>query len=125
MTHVNDGPFTTCFTVADDVLVFCDDEVCLRVLARPAENELIDEVIEELTQFGSIMSAVYDVSIVFFIERGLSTQFASEKLGRVGRRPAEGTGDVGHIWNNGFDTITLAFNLCEKDGHPMKVSNVA
>jgi diphthamide synthase (EF-2-diphthine--ammonia ligase) len=58
-----------------------DEKLGLWILARSAENKLVDERIEELTKTVRLVKTVHDVSLVG--KGGLSAKFAAEKLGRV------------------------------------------
>ena len=84
-----------------------------------------DEAIKELTKLGSIVGTVDDVSVVLLIERSLSAEFTAEKLGWVGWGTAQSPSDVGHVRDDGLDTITLALDLGHEEGHAMRHSRVS
>jgi len=94
-----------------------NDKFRLRVLAGLAKNELLDKDIEQLTKSVRIVGTIDNVSIILLIERGLSTKFASEEFGGIGRGATEGSGDVGHIRNDGLNPVALAFDFGSKEGH--------
>lgn len=117
MTHVDNRAFATRLAITDDVLAFVDYKLCLGVFARLAENELLDKRVEELTQLGSVMSTVYDVSVSLVIKRCLGPELAPEELCWVGRGTAKGSRNVGHIRYDSFDSISFALNFSEENGH--------
>ena len=63
------------------------------------------------------MGTVDNVTVVFLVERRLGAKLAAEELRGVSGRTAERPGNVGHVRNDGFDTIAFPFNLREKKGH--------
>jgi hypothetical protein len=55
--------------------------------------------------------------IIFLVKGRLRSEFASKELGSVGRRTREGTGNIGHVGDDGFDAVAFAFDLSHKDRH--------
>jgi hypothetical protein len=121
VTHIDICALSAGLAVPDKVLALGDDQIGLRVLARTAEDEFDDETVEKVSEFGSVMGAVYDIAIGFFVEGGLSTEFAAKEFCRVGRRTTEGPRNIGHVREDCLDTIALAFNFGEKHGHTEQV----
>ena len=117
MTHVDASTFAAGLAVPDDFFLFGDDQIGFGVLAGPAENEFVDKAVQKLTELGSIVSAIYNVTIVLLIEGGLRAKFTAEELGGVCGRAAERARHVGHVREDGLDTIALAFNFGKEQGH--------
>ena len=79
------------------------------------------------------MSSIYDVAIRLLIERCLCSKLTTKELGGVypmirkmanrsqdeltSGGTAESTGNVGHIWTDSLDPITLALDLGGQEGH--------
>jgi hypothetical protein len=87
--HIDVRPLTTSLAIPDDILIATtleNDEVCLGVLARTAEDKLVDESVEQLTEARGIVSAVDDISIILLIEGGLCSELTAEEFGGVGGR---------------------------------------
>ena len=117
VAHVDAGALAARLAVADDLLRLGDDQVRLRVLARLAEHELVDEAVEELAQLRRVVRAVHDVPVVLLVERRLRAELAPKELGRVRGRPAERAGHVGHVRKHSLDAIALALDLGGQEGH--------
>lgn len=83
MTHVNVGTLSTSFAITNDEFVLGDDQLCFGVLARSAEDELVDETVEEIAESGSFVSAVDDVTFRVVVEGRLGSKLAAEELGGV------------------------------------------
>lgn len=125
MPHVNPGPLSAGLAIPDDILSpanFEDDKLSLGILARTAENEFVDEDIEEFTKAIGVMSTVDDVAVVLFVKRSLGAKFAAEELGGVGRGTAQCASDVGHVGDHGFYAVTFSLDFGEEDGHAAGVS---
>lgn len=45
------------------------------------------------------------------IKKRLGTQFTAKILGWIGGRATNGSGHIGHVYNDGFDAIALALYL--------------
>src|ERR1700728_1925360 len=97
MPHIHVRLFPTGLAIPNDNIALDEYEVRLRVLATLAQDEFIDEPIQELTEPSSIVGPIDDVSIVFLVEGGLGAKLATEEFGGVGRRARKGPGDIGHV----------------------------
>jgi hypothetical protein len=73
VTHVNLGTFAARFAIPDQVFVLDDDQIGLWVLTGAAKDKFDDEGVKKFPEFISVVSAVYDITIRFFVEGGLST----------------------------------------------------
>jgi NAD(P)H-flavin reductase len=74
---------TASFAIGEDVVVLGDLKLGFGVLARLAEYELVDEDVEEVSHTVLVVSSVDDVTFGFVVESSLSSEFATEELGRV------------------------------------------
>jgi hypothetical protein len=63
--------------------VLVDDQVCLRILALAAEDELVDETIERVLELGRIVGSVDDVTVVRGVGGDLGTKLKTEELDNV------------------------------------------
>lgn len=120
VAHVDIGTLATGLAVTDDVLgasLLDDDKLRLGVLARLAQDEFLDEDVEQLAQVLRIVRAVDDVTVVLFVESGLCAKLAAEELGRVRRGSAECACDIGHVRDDGLDAISFSFNFGGHDRH--------
>jgi len=70
------------------------------------------------------VSAVDNVAVVLFVERSLSAELTAKELGRVGGRATEGASDVGHVGDDGLDTVALALDLGLEERHAVSVELV-
>jgi len=124
MRHRFDSPFVTAgFAALDDVVSF-NSKGGLGVFAFRAEYELLDVNIENVLQLRFVMRSVDDESIVFLVDLSLSTQFHSEEFSWKDRLSIERTGDVDHVDDDRFDTISLAFDFGDYAGHLVPVERV-
>jgi hypothetical protein len=74
--HIDTRSFSASFAIPDNVLGpadFEDNELCFGILARLAENELVDETIKKFAETVGVVGTVNDVPLVLFIARGLGT----------------------------------------------------
>ena len=78
MAHIDHGCSAACFAITKNFLVPCDREFGFRVLAFTAEDEFVDETIEELTHAVGIVRTIYDPAISLLVENGGGTEFAAE-----------------------------------------------
>jgi hypothetical protein len=118
--HVNVSPLSTSFTIPDDILhptILQNDQVRLWIFARFAQDELVDESIQKLSESGSVVGAVHDITVVLLVERSLGSELTAEKFGGVSGRTGEGTGNVRHVGDYSLNAIAFAFDLGEEDGH--------
>jgi hypothetical protein len=103
--------------IPNDDIAFDEYEIRLGVLAALAQDEFIDEPVQELTETSGVVGAVDDVSVVFLVEGGLGAELATEEFGGIGRRARKGPGDIGHVRDYGFDAVAFTFDFGEEDWH--------
>ena len=96
VAHVDGFALAASFAVAQDDLVFGDDQVGLWVFARTAEDKLVDEGVEQLAQSASIVMAIDNVAVGWLVPHGLGAQFASKELGGVYN--SECTSAISLLW---------------------------
>lgn len=58
-------------------------QISFRVLALGTQHKFSDEPIKHVLQLVRLVGSVDDVTVVFGIKLGLSTEFTTKKLGRV------------------------------------------
>lgn len=58
-------------------------QVSFRVFTLGTQHKFSDEPIQHVLQLVRLVRSVDDVTIIFGIKLGLSTEFTTEKLGRV------------------------------------------
>ena len=85
MPQVNRGALTAGLTIQQDAPIL-DIDVRLRILARLAEDELVDETVEVVLKLGRFMSTVDDPTVICRICIGLCTQLEAEVLDHVSGR---------------------------------------
>jgi hypothetical protein len=127
VTHVDWSPFAASLAIADDVfgsVHFEDDEFGLWIFAGFAQDEFLYENVEEFTEAVSVVSTVDNVSVVFLIERCLSPKLTAEELGSISGRATESSSYIGHIRDDGFYTISFAFDFCGKKRHAVTIELV-
>lgn len=117
VTHVDVGALAARLAVPDDRLVLHDEQVGLRVLAGLAQDEFVDEDVQEFAELGGVVRSVDDVPLVLLVERRLRAELASEELGGVRGRTTERASDVCHVRNDRLDTITFTLDLRQQEGH--------
>ena len=111
MPHINIRSLPTSLTIPNDTLIPHNQQIRLRVLTRLAQHKLLNEHIEQFTQFRSIVCTIDDIPIVLLVKGCLSAEFAAEEFGGVGGRAAECAGDVCHVGYDGFDAVAFAFDF--------------
>ena len=74
---------TTGVAVHLDQASLIDNDVCLGVTARGAEDELLDESVQQRLQLGSIVGTVNNVAVSLLVNFDLSTELATKVLGGV------------------------------------------
>ena len=121
---VNISTLTTGFAVKKDMIILNDD-VGLRILALLAKDKLVDETVEVILEFRSIMSAVDDPTVILGVNVGLSTKFKPEVLDDVGTGTGEGGSDTAQVDNDGLDTVSLAFDLGLQTLHLVTIESIA
>jgi len=121
---VNISTLTTGLAVKKDVVIL-DDNVGLRILALLAENELVDETVEMILEFRSIVSAVDDPTVVLGINVGLGTKFKTEVLDDVGTGTGERGSNAAQVDNDGLDTVSLTFDLGLQTLHLVTIESIA
>jgi hypothetical protein len=123
-TEINIGALTTSLAVEENMAIL-DDNVGLWVLTFFAEDKLVDEAIEMVLKLGCVMSTVDDPSVILGVHISLGTQLKTEVLDDMGARASERLGNAGQVDNNGFDTVSFAFNLCLETLHLVAIEGVA
>lgn len=63
------------------------------------------------------MRAIDDVSLILFVKGGLCAKLAAEVFGGVGRGPGKGAGNIGHVGDDGFYTVTFALDFSREERH--------
>jgi len=121
---VNISTLTTGLAVKKDVVIL-DDNVGLRILALLAENELVDETVEMILEFRSIVSTVDDPTVVLGVDVGLGTKFKTEVLDDVGTGTGERGSDAAQVDNDGLDTVSLTFDLGLQTLHLVTIESIA
>lgn len=71
------------------------------------------------------MTAVDDETLVFEVKLGLSTQLASEELGRIRSRAADSLGDFNHIDDDGLDAVAFTLDLRLNARHLVAIEGIA
>jgi hypothetical protein len=120
VAHIDISPLAASLAVTNDVLVpalFQDDKLRFWILARFAKHEFVDEAIKQFTEAFGIVCTVDNIAIVLLIKRSLSAKLASKEFGWVTGRATKGSRDIGHVGNNGLDTIAFTLNFGGEQGH--------
>ena len=115
---------TSLACLRDDFLLRGDEQVGLGVVALGTQHILPDESVEQVLQLGGIVRAVDDETLVFVVELSLSSEFAAEKLCRIGCRAVERLGNLRHVDDDSFDAVSLSFDLGANAGHLVAVVQV-
>jgi|SRR5579859_4252748 len=112
MTLIDIRAFPTSLALAQNMGIL-NNEFGFRVLAFAAENEFVDEYIEEVLQFLFVVGTVDDVALggSFADDFGLGTEFEAEEFGYVDGWTGEIVGDVGHVGDDCLDTVSFSFDL--------------
>lgn len=74
---------TTGVTVHLDQASLVDNDVRLRVTARGAEDELLDESIQQALQLDGIVGTIDNVTVSLLVNLDLSTEFTTKVLGGI------------------------------------------
>jgi hypothetical protein len=84
VTHVKRVGLSACFAAPGDIFVLAlaaKDKIRLRILARGAEDKLVDKGVKQLLKSFRGVRTVDNVLVVG--ERSLSAKFASKEFSRV------------------------------------------
>lgn len=120
---INIGALTTSLAVEQDARIE-DNEVGFRVEALLAENELLDEAIEELLQLAGFVGTVDDPSVVLGISVGLGTKLEGKVLDDIVGVTSKRLGNRGQVDNNSLDTVSFSFNLGLETLHLVAIEGV-
>lgn len=71
VSHIDRSSFAAGLAISQDFFVLGEDEIGFWVLTGRAQDEFVDEGDQEFSKARSVVSAVDDVAIGFFIEDGL------------------------------------------------------
>jgi len=117
---------TASLALRDDQALL-DVHVNLRQMTVFAKNVLLDELVKQSLKNRRLVCSIHNGSLAFALLVGVrrqSTQLIPKELRGVLRRPLQSTGNVSHIYNASFDTITTALNLGHQARHLVTVLGV-
>lgn len=110
--RLDTGMGTTRLAVHEDIIrLWLDDQLRLWIQTVATKHEFLDENIEQLSQPFLGVSTIDNVTLLCSVASDERAQLNSKEFCRVVWRTVQRLCNILHVGNDGFDSVTSAFNL--------------